>query len=409
MKKITTAIVYDHRGRPAADGKGQVEIRVTYGRKSYYVGTGIRVLRNEFVAGQVVNCPGKAELNRRITIIYNKVLAYVNDCDENDTEVSIEALKDAAWKVSEQYSDEPLLLNWLESQVPLLAVGEGTRKHYYTMIARLWQFGKIKTWRDAMPENIYEFDAWLHGLEKPQTIAEKTTGAPIVKIGGNTVYNYHKCLRSMLTRAVNFGKIERNPYDRLRGQFRKDRRENTEYLTDEDIVALRTLELVPGTPLSLARDLFMLQLYTGMAYSDMQAFNFADYKLVDGRYINVGTRIKTGVAYVSELLPPAVEVVMKYGGTIPKVENHVYNRLLKVLGAQAGIKTPLHSHLARHTFATMMLSAGARIENVSKMLGHTNITQTQRYAKVLAQDVRADLHAAGEKIINHTGKPCGTV
>lgn len=409
MKKITTAIVYDHRGRPAADGKGQVEIRVTYGRKSYYVGTAIRVLRNEFVAGQIVNCPGKAELNRRITIIYNKVLAYVNDCDENDTEVSVEALKDAAWKVSEQFSDEPLLLNWLESQVPLLSVGEGTRKHYYTMIARLWQFGKIKTWRDAMPEKIYEFDAWLHGLEKPQTIAEKTSGAAAVKIGSNTVYNYHKCLRSMLTRAVNFGKIERNPYDRLRGQFRKDRCENTEYLTDEDIVALRTLELVPGTPLSLARDLFMLQLFTGMAYSDMQAFNFADYKLVDGRYINIGTRIKTGVAYVSELLPPAVEVVMKYGGKIPQVENHVYNRMLKVLGAQAGIKTPLHSHLARHTFATMMLSAGARIENVSKMLGHTNITQTQRYAKVLAQDVRADLHTAGEKIINHTGKPCGTV
>jgi site-specific recombinase XerD len=112
---------------------------------------------------------------------------------------------------------------------------------------------------------------------------------------------------------------------------------------------------------------------------------------------------------VSELLPPAVEVVMKYGGNVPQVENHVYNRLLKVLGAHAGIKTPLHSHLARHTFATMMLSAGARIENVSKMLGHTNITQTQRYAKVLAQDVRADLHAAGEKIINHTGKPCGSV
>ena len=409
MKKITTAIVYDHRARASADGKGQIEIRITYNRKSYYIGTNIRVLPGEFVAGQVVNHPGKMELNRRIVILYNKVLAYVNDCDENDTEVSMDALKDAIWKVSEQYSDEPMLLNWIENQIPLLTVSEGTRKHYYTMLSRMWQFGNIKTWRDAVPEKIYEFDAWLHGLERPQTIAEKTSCAPVVKIGGNTVYNYHKCLRSMLTRAVNFGKIEKNPYDRLRGQFKKDRRENTEYLTDENVMALRGLELVPGTPLSLARDLFVLQLFTGMSFSDMQACRLDDYKMIDGRWVNIGERIKTGVAYVSELLPPAVEVVQKYGGKVPHIDNHVYNRLLKVVGAQAGIKTPLHSHLARHTFATMMLSAGARIENVSKMLGHTNITQTQRYAKVLAQDVRADLHAAGEKIINHTGKPCGTV
>lgn len=56
----------------------------------------------------------------------------------------------------------------------------------------------------------------------------------------------------------------------------------------------------------------------------------------------------------------------------------------------AGITTRLHSHLGRHTFATWMLSNGVKIENVSRMLGHTNITQTQRYAKVIAQSVHDD-------------------
>jgi site-specific recombinase XerD len=64
----------------------------------------------------------------------------------------------------------------------------------------------------------------------------------------------------------------------------------------------------------------------------------------------------------------------------------------------AGISTPLHSHLARHTFATWMLSNGAKIENVSRMLGHTNITQTQRYAKVLAKDVHDDFDKAKERL-----------
>lgn len=399
IDKITTAVVYDHRGRPAADGKGPVEIRVTFGRKSYYISTGIRVLKREFAAGQVVNCPGKVELNRRIAIIYNKVLAYVNDCDENGEPISLQAIKDAATRVTEMQSDNPLLLEWIEEQLPLLAVSSGTRKHYATLLSRLYQFGKIKTWRDATPQNIYEFDAWLHGLEKHQTIAEKAAGLPPKKISSEAVYNYHKCLRTILKRAERMGKIGETPYRKLEGQFKKSRKENTEYLTDEEIEALLDVKVLPDSPLSLARDLFVFQLFTGLAFSDMQAFDLSEYKLVDGVWRNVGSRIKTGVAFVSELLPPAVEVVNKYGGKLPRVDNHTYNRDLKTLGVAAGIKTPLHSHLARHSFATMMLAKGVKIENVSKMLGHTNITQTQRYAKVLAQSVRDDMREVRKKII----------
>ena len=58
----------------------------------------------------------------------------------------------------------------------------------------------------------------------------------------------------------------------------------------------------------------------------------------------------------------------------------------------AGIDKPLHSHLARHSFATYMMAKGAKIQNVAKMLGHTNIKQTQRYAKVLTQSVLDDFN-----------------
>ena len=114
----------------------------------------------------------------------------------------------------------------------------------------------------------------------------------------------------------------------------------------------------------------------------------------------VGERIKTGVAYVSQLLPPVVEVLKKYDMKLPRMDNADYNHALKLLGEVAGISTPLHSHLARHTFATMMLRNGAKIENVSRMLGHTNITQTQRYAKVLAESVHEDFDKISEKLKN---------
>ena len=137
-------------------------------------------------------------------------------------------------------------------------------------------------------------------------------------------------------------------------------------------------------------DLFVFQMWTGLAYSDAQSFDISQYKKVNGKWVNIGERIKTGVPYVSVLLPPVVDVLEKYGWKTPQIENHVYNRMLKAIGEMAKIGTKLHSHLARHSFATYMLSQGTRIENVGKMLGQKNIRTTQRYAKVLAQDVRND-------------------
>ena len=77
--------------------------------------------------------------------------------------------------------------------------------------------------------------------------------------------------------------------------------------------------------------------------------------------------------------------------------NQKYNVVLKKIGAEVGIKK-LHSHIARHTFATWMLSEGVRIENIGKMLGQRSLRTTQRYAKVLPQDVYADFDKIAEKI-----------
>ena len=196
------------------------------------------------------------------------------------------------------------------------------------------------------------------------------------------------------------GKLASNPYLLLKGEFSRGDSENTEYLTEDEMRKIQKFSPTPGTWMERVKDLFVFQMYTGLSYSDAQAFDIGKYKCVNVRdkitgkitkqWRIIGNRIKTGEPYVNQLLPPAVEVLEKYGMQVPQIVNAVYNRELKTIGKALGITTPLHSHLARHTFATWMLRNGAKFENVSKMLGHSNIRTTQRYAKVLAESVHED-------------------
>jgi len=394
ITKITNSIVWDHRGRVPDGGKGQLEIRVTIARKSYYFGTGIKCRKSEFVAGQIINCPGAQQLNNRLAIIYNKVLACVNACIEDGTQIDTESIRRMVWQTSESLNEEPTFINWIESQVPMLNLADGTRKHYYTLIVRLIEFDKMNRWQDVTVENIYLFDSWLHQL--------KTYDGRRISDGG--VFTYHKCLKALLNRARDFGKIAENPYINLRGKFRRGDKENVEYLTEDEMRAFELLLVPDGSLLAMAKDLFVFQMYTGLSFSDAQAFDISDYKWDGQRWNHVGERIKTGVPYVSSLLPPALNVLQKYGMKVPKLDNADYNHQLKALGVMAGIKTRLHSHLARHTFATYMLRNGVKIENVSKMLGHKNISQTQRYAKVLAQSVHDDFDMIAEKLKKDKGR-----
>lgn len=381
-------IVFDHRGRTKAGAEGPVEVRVTHEGKPYYINTGIRVRGCEMRFGEIVNRSDCRVLNERLRVVVDRIDRAVTLCIERGDALNVAAIKRAMSDIdSEENPSDKSLLDWVENQIGVLNVAEGTRKHYWVLFRRLVEFGRIKRWADLKPERIYEWDAWLHTLKKMPTIGEMQQGKDVQYISDAAVYGYHKNFKALLSRAVRVGVIAANPYDKLKGEFKRCEKESTEFLSDEEMDALQTLRPVPGSIMAVSRDLFVFQMFTGLSYSDAQAFDIADYKLTKGKWVNVGTRIKTGVAYVSQLLPPVVEILERYDWKVPRVSMQVYNRCLKDIGRALGFKQPLHSHLARHTFATWALRNGVPIEYVSKMLGHTNIKQTQRYAKVMPKAV----------------------
>ena len=144
--------------------------------------------------------------------------------------------------------------------------------------------------------------------------------------------------------------------------------------------------------LETARDVFLFACYTGAAYCDLMALN-PEHLIRDDEGVLwlKFNRQKTGVLCRVKLLPEVLRLMNRLSDErrntlLPHIDYLTYQSHLKVLRLRAGIALPITSHTARHTFATLItLEQGVPIETVSKMLGHSTVRMTERYAKVTPQ------------------------
>ena len=388
---IKTAIIYNHRGRFGKDGSGPIEVRVTENRRAYYINTGICVRPREWKFGRIVNRGDSDELNFRVAIVLKRVDDVVNDYLEREQQLNIDDVRRRVKSPDgrRRLNDTDDMVAWMEDQIPMLDVAHGTRKHYRVSVAALAESGAIRRWQDLTIENIHRFDAFLHGMKKHRTDVEIRAGKPVEYVSQATVRNYHKDIKALLTRALKFGLIPANPYDRIKGEIKRGDKETVEFLTDAERERIEGLPLTEST-LATVRDIFIFQCFTGMAYSDAMAFSLDRCQQDGERLTYSAPRVKTGVTFYIRVLPKALEIVKKYGGRLPRITDKTCNANLKTIANVTGIAKRLTTHVGRHTFATWMLRNGVPIERVKKMLGHRRITQTERYAKLLPMDVYSE-------------------
>ena len=101
--------------------------------------------------------------------------------------------------------------------------------------------------------------------------------------------------------------------------------------------------------------------------------------------------MKTGSKFFTPILPPAMEVLKKYDFKLHVISNQKINDYCDIIKERLNINKSITCHIARHSFATLMLSYGIPMEQVQRMLGHKNITTTQIYGKILKANVEKNV------------------
>lgn len=227
------------------------------------------------------------------------------------------------------------------------------------------------------------------------------------KIAHNTVMKYIQNLKKVVNMCVSNGWLAKDPFSNF-----KLTRKNVirDILSMQDVQALRnkTFEI---ERLEEVRDIFLFCCFTGFSFVDVEKLSVNELIIgIDGGKWIYTNRKKTGNQSNVPLLPAALEIVDKYkdhptrliqSKLLPVKSNQKMNAYLKEIGDLCGITKPLTMHLARHTFATTItLNNGVPMETVSKMLGHTKLSTTQLYAKVLETKVSDDMNQLCEKLFS---------
>lgn len=190
----------------------------------------------------------------------------------------------------------------------------------------------------------------------------------------NTTNKQMKMLKKVLAFAVKERYIDVSPFQMVL------REEKLKYdvLTKDEINILYGKKFTDRR-IEQIRDCFVFQCYTGLSYSDMAELTKDDIQ----DDIIIKRRVKTDIQFVIPLLSVAKEILEKYEYQLPIISNQAYNRYLKLLGDYCELGKKLHSHLARHTFACLLLNNGVDMKTISRTLGHSSLQTTERiYAEM---------------------------
>jgi site-specific recombinase XerD len=216
----------------------------------------------------------------------------------------------------------------------------------------------------------------------------------------STIWMYTAPLKMIVTRAHCDGHLHRNPFARY--HVSRTVRER-KFLTEEELQTIMNHQF-DDPELAMMRDIFVFDCLTGISFVDTKNLTTDSLENINGSWWIVSRRQKTKVPFRVKLLDSALQIIERWEPArksnrlfCMKGGDHANRRLKRIIKA-CGVEKPVSWHCSRHSFACLALNNGMPIESVSKILGHTNITTTQIYAKITTEKLERDMSAFGEKL-----------
>ena len=355
------------------DGCVPIEMTICVKGKRRYVSTGREVKPSDFNS-KTQTVKGDKELNEFLKALKIRLYSIETTLMSKDVNISIDTVLDV-FRNGEQERTMTFLQLF---EIHNCNVGKRVKQKLITPTT----LSKYEVTKDYVTRYIKT------ELKKDDILVKDITPSFIDNLfvfllefmSNNTAIQKMKQVKRVIRFAVDEGYIRVSPY---KITLKKEKKE-VQPLTNKEVNTIRKKK-IDIKRLAQIRDLFIFECYTGLAFTDLMSLNDNDFHIDEsGNKWIIKKRHKTNVVATIPLLPIALEILDKYNYKLPHMSNVKYNAYLKEIGDICGIKKSLHSHLARHTWATILLNAGMDMVSVSKCLGHSNSKITEStYAKVL--------------------------
>lgn len=379
-------------------GESPINIRVFLnGEKRYFGSTGF-FINKEMWDNDADRVIGRTPTARTINMGLNEIELKILDIArsrEGDSSFTVEKLYSIyAGKVKtisnfiEFYED---FISGVEQQIghgksaATVQKYKATKKHFLNFLKIKYGWTSVSAF-DMTPALISDFDIYL-----------RTTGG----MQGNSATKTLKSLKTVTIQAQKVGFLDHDPFINLRFHLKPVDRG---FLTEEEIEVLMSKRFGVKR-LEHVRDIFVFSCFTGLAYIDVSNLTDENIVTIGGTDWIMTKRQKTSITENVPILDVAREIINKYhssadrnGRLLPILSNQKMNAYLKEIADLCGIKKRLSYHMARHTYATLLLSKGVPMETVSKLLGHTNIKTTQIYARITNKKIEQDVMRVADQL-----------
>jgi len=396
--------------RKKTDGRGRapVELRIYINGLERYVNTGILLKAGQW-NGKVQRSkdhPEAAAINLRLSDLENRAFRFYHSRLSEGLPLSAGSVKDFL-EGNIQRPEE--LISFIEDMIRMNPKGlsEGTLKQRRTMVAYLRDFRRQIPFSEVDGYFVTAFEGYLRKFEDNYGAGSRTRGAK--KLSGNYISSLLSILKIYTGEAMRQGIIRADPFIGIRIQKTKSERT---YLTMEEIKAFSRVTM-PGRRARFeeSMDKFLFCAYTGLRYSDLIDLKGKHIKTSIGGLRLVKKPLKTKRVGTTINLPlyslfwgrPEAIVKKWMEGKRPKdslapgLDLSTYNNHLNEIAQAAGIRKRVTSHAARHTFAMILLNDFRfPVEYVRRLMGHSDISTTEVYAKLTDQSLDRLIDSAFE-------------